>query len=78
MVMSFKKAVDDLCAGISHKELAEALGVSVATVRQARLREGAEARRSPPNGWEKIVARLAKGRSEHLRNLSAKLARDSV
>ena len=68
--MNFKKATDELLAGISHQELADALGCSVPTVRQARLDEGAKARRSPPEGWEAKVSRLAKIRSDRLRKLA--------
>ena len=57
--MNFKEATESLCSGLSHEELAAALGVSVATVRQARLREGAKARRSPPANWQRAVIQLA-------------------
>ena len=43
--MDFKKATDDLFAGISHEDLARALGVSVAAIRQARLDPKAKAYR---------------------------------
>jgi len=70
--MDFKKATDELLAGISHEELAEALGVSVATVRQARLTESAKAHRSPPEGWERVVHRMAKERARRLERLAAR------
>ena len=73
--MNFRKATDDLLGGISHEELANALGVSIHTIRQARLAEGARAHRSPPEGWEPIVARLAKQRAERFRRLAETLAR---
>ena len=71
--MDFKKATDELLAGISHEELAKALGVSVPTIRQARLPEGAKARRSPPIGWEQPVAKMAKQRAERLKRLVERL-----
>jgi hypothetical protein len=71
--MDFRKATDELLACISHQELADALGVSVATVRQARLDPAARARRTPPVGWERAVRRLAQGRIEALKKLIAKL-----
>jgi transposase len=57
--MDFREATEDLCNGVSHEELAKALGVSIATVRQARLRPGAKAHRSPPGHWKAAVIRLA-------------------
>jgi hypothetical protein len=71
--MDFRKATDALLVSISHQELAEALGVSVATVRQARLDEGAKSRRSPPKGWEGAAAKLAEQKAVHFRRLSEKL-----
>jgi len=71
--MDFKKATDELLAGISHQELADALGCSVPTVRQARLDEGAKARRSPPEGWQAVVAKLAKARAAGLLRLAGRL-----
>ena len=71
--MDFKKTTDDLLESVSHEELAKALGVSVATIRQARLSESAKARRSPPEGWEAGVLRLAKKRVSHFQRLVERL-----
>lgn len=71
--MDFKKATDELLSCVSHRELAEALKCSVATVRQSRLSEEALAKRSPPDGWERIVCRLAERQSAHFRRLAEKL-----
>ena len=73
MSRDFRKATDELFAVISHQELAEALGCSVATVRQARLDPAAKAHRKPPEGWETVVAKLAEGRSAALGRLATKL-----
>ena len=73
MALDFRRATDELLACISHQELAEALGVSIATVRQARLDESAKAHRRPPHGWETTVAKLARTRAERLNRLAAKL-----
>lgn len=73
MGMDFKKATDDLLWTFSHTELAKNLGVSVPTVRQARLDVAAKAHRSPPEGWESTVARLAKQRADALLRLSKQL-----
>jgi transposase len=51
--MDFREATEYLYAGVSPQELAKALGVSVATVRQARLRPDAKAHRSPPGAGKR-------------------------
>src|SRR5579872_6513208 len=71
--MEFKSATDALFAGVSHDDLARILGVSVATIRQARLRPDAKARRSPPEKWEEGVIRLAGERIERYRRLISEL-----
>lgn len=76
--MDFREATDILMSpcGISH--LARALGVSEATVRQARLPEGAKARRNPPKGWEDALAALAKERARLLLDTSAGIRSPNV
>lgn len=71
--MDFKKATDSLFDRIDHAELAEALGVSVATIRQARLSPNAKAHRQPPERWPAAVIRLAEKRSEHYKRLANSL-----
>jgi transposase len=71
--MDFKKATEELMAGMTRGEIANALGVSEATVRQARLDGSANAHRNPPQGWEAKVAKLAKQRSERLARLADRL-----
>jgi hypothetical protein len=67
--MDFREATESLCAGVSHHELANALGVSVATVRQARLQSNAKGHRAPPRDWEHAVIRLAEKQVFHYRQL---------
>lgn len=67
--MDFREATNGLFAKVDHEDLAKALGVSVASIRQARLRLNASARRSPPVDWREAVIRLAEHRIEHYRNL---------
>jgi hypothetical protein len=67
--MNFKEATDSLFDRISHDELAETLGVSVATIRQARLPETAKAYRNPPSGWQDKVVKLSQRRIMHYRKL---------
>ena len=57
--MDFRQATDGLFDRIDHSELAKALGVSIASIRQARLNAEASAHRSPPAEWRKAVIRLA-------------------
>lgn len=71
--MDFKKASEELMAGMTRGQIADALGVSEATVRQARLDPSAKAHRSPPDGWEAVLARLARKRAESLQKLADKL-----
>lgn len=71
--MNFRKATDALCEPLTHEQLADALGVSVATVRQARLNPIASAHRSPPDGWQAVVLKLAERRAAHYRRLANKL-----
>ncbi len=67
--MTFKEATNRLFSRLDHEELAEALKVSVASIRQARLRRRALARRSPPPDWENAVLRLAEERVSHFQKL---------
>ena len=71
--MDFKKATDILCEAVTHSDLADALGVSVATVRQARLGAAAKAHRSAPEGWRTGVVRLAEARAKRLLRLVEQL-----
>ena len=73
MAKSFRTATDELTAVISHEELAKALGCSVATLRQARLDESAKAHRKPPEGWETVVAKLARAKAVALARLATGL-----
>ena len=67
--MNFKEATDGLFDRIDHAELAKALGVSVASIRQARLNPEAKAHREPPPNWESALIRLAEKRVWHYRHL---------
>lgn len=64
--MDFKTATDRVAGCISHAEIAEAAGVSVQTIRQARLDPSAPGHRPPPAGWRDVLARLARERSKDL------------
>jgi hypothetical protein len=71
--MNFREAVDALCASLSHEDVAKALGVSLQTVRQARLRQDSDAFRAPPKDWEVVIIRLAEGRATYYRRLIEKM-----
>jgi hypothetical protein len=73
--MKFKDATDALFDRVSHPELADSLGVSVAAIRQARLSPSAKAFRQPPPDWEKPVIRLAQKRVAHYKLLIEKIER---
>ncbi len=67
--MTFKEATDELLKRLDHAELAEAMGVSVASIRQARLVREANAYREPPRDWRYAVIRLSERRIMECRNL---------
>lgn len=71
--MNFRKATNKVCAKVGHAELADALGVSLQTVRQARLKNGSPARRSPPADWEHALIRIAEKQVWHYRQLIEEL-----
>lgn len=78
MAKDFREATDELLACISHDQLAKALGVSVPTVRQARLDESAKAHRKPPEGWQGAVSDLADKQATRLLRLSKSLRKASA
>ena len=75
--MDFREATDGLFSRVDHEELAKTLGVSVATIRQARLRPEAGAHRSPPVEWRRAVLKLAEERVRHYRKLAESLTNES-
>lgn len=75
--MDFKKATDGLFARVDHEALAKRLGVSIATIRQARLRAEASAHRAPPENWREAVIRIAESQIMHYRKLIERLQLDS-
>jgi hypothetical protein len=71
--MTFREAVDALCASLTHEDVGKALGVSVQSIRQARLSEDSTAFRAPPKNWERALIRLADNRVAYYRRLINKL-----
>lgn len=74
--MDFREATDRLCRKVDHQDIAEALGVSLQSIRQARLPEATTARRDPPKDWRRAVIRLAEERVWHYRRLVESLRVD--
>ena len=68
--MGFTEATDILVGNVNHQRIADAAGVSVQSVRQARLDSRNPNHRSPPNGWEAVLARLALTRCKELKALA--------
>jgi hypothetical protein len=68
--MSFRDALDQLGARVTHEEVAAALSVSVASVRQYRLPSEAKAHRTPPAHWPKVLSELARKRGLELLDLA--------
>ncbi len=71
--MDFCEATDDLCGKVDHRDVAQALGVSLQTIRQARLNPETRSHRPPPDGWREAVMRLAEERVSHYRRLIQEL-----
>jgi len=76
--MDFKKATSELIARTGIEDIAKALKCSAASVRQARLPDGAKAQRTAPVGWEGAVADLAEREANRLLRLSKSLRRRAV
>lgn len=76
--MDFKTATDRLTACISHADIAAAAGVSVQSIRQARLDPTNPNHRPPPDAWEKTVIRLAREKRRELKELIEELQRGSA
>ena len=74
--MDFRTAANILGQQITTADMAEALGVSPHSVRQARLQDGAPGFRRPPDGWPQVFVRLAKERCSELQAFIDELERD--
>ena len=73
--VNFKQAVDQVCEPLGHEDVARAVGVSVQTIRQARLSPNAKAYRAPPERWESALIRLAERRIAQYKRLAENLRR---
>jgi len=71
--MNFKQTTDALLESVTLEDLADAIGVSVQTIRQARAAEGTSAHRTPPPGWEAGAASLARKASIRYQKIAKSL-----
>jgi len=74
--MDFKEATDALTNCPTHEDIARAAGVSVQSIRQARLAPDAPNYRRPPENWRQAIAKLARERARRLEELAARLERE--
>lgn len=74
--MDFREAARILGEQVTTEEIADALGVSLYTIRQARLAPGAAGYRRPPANWRSALARLAQERARRLEELAARLEQE--
>jgi len=68
------QASSTLIGGTTLTALAEELGVSTAYLSQARAPASAEHHRSPPDGWEAAVVKLARQRARQLSSIADRLS----
>src|SRR5690606_36865398 len=74
--MDFREAARILGEQVTTEDIADALGVSLYTIRQARLAPGAAGYRRPPANWRYALARLARGGARRVGELCARLDRE--
>jgi predicted transcriptional regulator len=72
--MNFKEATSQLVMGCSHADIADAMGVSISSVRQYRLPESANAYRKPPPDWREQVIRMSEKQILKHRRIIAELS----
>ena len=74
MALDFRAATEALFERVKVEDLAGELGCSPQSIKQARMAEDTDGRRSPPPGWEAAAARLAKRKAEHFKRLAERLS----
>lgn len=62
-------------ANITQEDIADALGVSLASVRAARFNPSSESYRKPPQDWAAALAKLVRDRERALGRLAEQLER---
>lgn len=71
--MDFKTATDRVAGCITHAAIAEAAGVSIQTIRQARMDLNSPSYRQPPVHWREVLCRLARERAAELQAFASQL-----
>lgn len=74
--MDFHEATKRLKECLTDQEIADELGVSLQSIRQARMDQGNPSYRPPPEGWRQALIRLCRNREDELRQLAKQLAED--
>jgi hypothetical protein len=67
--MDFKAATDILGDCVTHEQIAKLCGVSVQSIRQARIHHDSPSYRSPPATWPGVITQLAYERRRELKRL---------
>ena len=73
MAMEFRAATEVLFDRVRVEDLAGELHCSPQSIKQARMAEDADGRRSPPPGWEAAAAKLARRKAEQFKRLADRL-----
>lgn len=74
--MNFKTATDRLADFVTHADIAQEAGVSLQSIRQARLDPSNPNYRKPPANWRAVLATLARERGGRLDDLTDELEGD--
>lgn len=74
--VDFRTATDRAAPCVGHQELADELGVSVQSIRAARLDPGSPNFRNAPGGWQRALAKLLRRHSRDHTALAEELERD--
>ncbi len=72
--MDFVEATNVLNGGPTLTELADELGVTAVSLSRARTARANRFYRPPPDGWETVVAELAREQAERLHALADRLS----
>lgn len=76
--MDFRTAVKALGGAYTQQDIADALGVSWHSVKQASLPSDSPGHRNPPEGWERALVKLAEKRSEEMDDLAFGIEKSAI
>lgn len=77
-MMDYRAATDFLLRRITLEEIADRLGMSTQTLKQARLDPSNPGHRSPPPGWKDALASLAEERGAEMWDFAQALRADQL